>query len=86
MYLSNPTLATDETYVPGLSREYIAETFGLPVEDVAKLGSAENPFGPSPMAHDAVSAALSQMDIYRIGRPNRCAKRSQRNMAIDPMK
>ena len=64
MYLSNLTLATDETYVPGLSREYIAETFGLPVADVAKLGSAENPFGPSPMAHDAVSAALSQMDIY----------------------
>lgn len=64
MHLSNPALAADETYVPGLSREYISETFGVALDDVAKLGSAENPFGPSPMAREAVSATLSSMDIY----------------------
>jgi len=64
MYLSNPALLTDETYVPGLSRELVAETYGIPVKDVAKLGSAENPFGPSKKAVQAVSASLSRMDIY----------------------
>ena len=42
----------------------LAETYGIPVKDVAKLGSAENPFGPSKKAVQAVSASLSQMDIY----------------------
>ena len=64
MYLSNPALLTDETYVPGLPRELVAETYGIPLDDVAKLGSAENPFGPSPMAVEAVNAALLRMDIY----------------------
>jgi len=64
MHLSNPALLTDETYVPGLPRESVAETYGVPLDDVAKLGSAENPFGPSPMAVEEVNAALLRMDIY----------------------
>lgn len=64
MYLSNTALLTDETYVPGLPRELVAERYGFAPDDVAKLGSAENPFGPSPRASVAVSAALSRMDIY----------------------
>ena len=64
MYLSNPALLTEEIYVPGLSRELVAETYGIPVKDVAKLGSAENPFGPSQKAVKAVNESLSRMDIY----------------------
>ena len=63
MYLSNPKLASEEAYVPGLTREYVAEKFGVPLEDVAKLGSAENPFGPSPKAAEAVRAAL-KLETY----------------------
>jgi len=64
MYLSNPALASDETYVPGLSREHVAEVYGVPIGNVAKLGSAENPFGPSPLAARAVTEAVARMDIY----------------------
>ena len=58
MFLSNPVLGTKEAYVPGLTQEYVARTYGIPASDVAKLGSAENPFGPSPMALAAVQQAL----------------------------
>lgn len=58
MFISNPELGKKEAYVPGLTQDYVAKTYGVPVEDVAKLGSAENPFGPSPKAAEAVKAAL----------------------------
>ena len=63
MFLSNPELGSKEAYVPGLTREHVAKTFGIPLEDVAKLGSAENPFGPSPRASKAVEAAM-RLDVY----------------------
>jgi histidinol-phosphate aminotransferase len=58
MFISNPELGTREAYVPGLTQDHVAKTYGLPVDDVAKLGSAENPFGPSPKAAEAVKTAL----------------------------
>jgi histidinol-phosphate aminotransferase len=58
MFLSNDALGSREAYVPGLTREFVAETYGIPVGEVAKLGSAENPFGPSPKALAAVRQAL----------------------------
>src|SRR5829696_3394446 len=57
MFLSNPELSTKEAYVPGLTKQFVAETYGILLEDVAKLGSAENPFGPSPRALEAVKQA-----------------------------
>jgi histidinol-phosphate aminotransferase len=56
MYV-NPALGAEEAYVPGLTQDYVAEKYGIPVQDVAKLGSAENPFGPSPMATAAIKLA-----------------------------
>ncbi len=64
MFLSNPALGTKEAYVPGLTQDYVARTYGIPVEDVAKLGSAENPFGPSPKALAAVRQASERIDLY----------------------
>lgn len=58
MFISNPALGASEAYVPGLTQDYVAKTYGIPVADVAKLGSAENPFGPSPLAAEAVKQAL----------------------------
>jgi histidinol-phosphate aminotransferase len=59
MHLSNPALATAEAYVPGLTPDYVARHYGVPARDVAKLGSAENPFGPSPKAAEAVRTAMT---------------------------
>lgn len=63
MFVSNPDLGKREAYVPGLTQEYVARTYGVPVGDVAKLGSAENPFGPSPKAAAAIRKAL-KLDNY----------------------
>lgn len=64
MFLSQPALASEEAYVPGLSKDYVSKIYGIPLEEVAKLGSAENPLGPSPKAAKAVAAALSRIEIY----------------------
>ncbi len=46
--VATPALVENEPYTPGLSADYVAQKFNIAVADVAKLGSAENPFGPSP--------------------------------------
>jgi histidinol-phosphate aminotransferase len=63
MFLSNPELGRKQAYVPGLTKEYVAQTYGIPLDDVAKLGSAENPLGPSPKAAAAVHAAM-KLEVY----------------------
>lgn len=63
MFIANPELLEKEAYVPGLTREHVAQSYGIPLADVAKLGSAENPFGPSPKAEAAVKQAL-KLDNY----------------------
>jgi histidinol-phosphate aminotransferase len=63
MFLSNPELGRKEAYAPGLTQEVVAKRYGIPVGEVAKLGSAENPYGPSPKAAEAVKAALG-IDNY----------------------
>ncbi len=62
--VSTPSLLVVEPYTPGLSREYVSSRYGIPLDDVAKLGSAENPFGPSPKAAAAVDEARSRLDTY----------------------
>jgi histidinol-phosphate aminotransferase len=54
----------NEAYVPGLPRDAVARRFGIPPDEVAKLGSAENPLGPSPKALAALDAARSVIDAY----------------------
>ena len=63
MYQDNPALGTGEAYVPGLTKEYVAKQYGIPLDEVAKLGSAENPFGPSPKATEVVMSA-KKIDNY----------------------
>ena len=36
-----------KTYVPGRSKKEIAEKYGIKEEDIIKLGSNENPWGPA---------------------------------------
>jgi histidinol-phosphate aminotransferase len=62
--VSAPSLLVEEPYTPGLSREHVSSRYGIPLEDVAKLGSAENPFGPSPKAAAAIDEARSRLDTY----------------------
>ncbi len=51
-------------YVPGKSIEDIVRAYGLDPDSVIKLGSNENPLGPSPMAVDALIEHAPQVNIY----------------------
>jgi histidinol-phosphate aminotransferase len=62
-----PALIENEPYTPGLSSEYVSAKFCIELDDVAKLGSVENPFGPSPKAFDAVQKCQARLSLYPVG-------------------
>ena len=51
-------------YVPGRSIKEIAEEYGLNPDKIIKLGSNENPLGPSPKAVEILSENLKYMNQY----------------------
>jgi histidinol-phosphate aminotransferase len=53
-----------EPFTPGMNAEQVAAAFGVDPADVVKLGSGENPFGPSPAALDAITGALGGLHQY----------------------
>ena len=63
----NPALANLPVYQPGRPIEEVAREVGLPPEQIIKLASNENPFGPSPLALAAMEAALKQTNLYPDG-------------------
>jgi histidinol-phosphate aminotransferase len=63
--VSAASLASEKpAYKAGLPREFVAEKFGIAPDEIAKLGSAENPFGPSPKALAAIETAKTKIDLY----------------------
>ncbi len=53
-----------DPYVPGRSIEEIASNYGLDHKEIIKLGSNENPIGPSPMAVEALKKNLKLISQY----------------------
>lgn len=53
-----------EPYVPGRSIEEIASEYGVDPDKVVKLGSNENPMGPSPKAVEAIKENLNLINQY----------------------
>lgn len=51
-------------YVPGRSIEEIAEKYGLNPDSIIKLGSNENPLGPSPLAISAIREKVGRVHLY----------------------
>ncbi len=51
-----------QPYPPGKPIEEVQREHGL--TDVVKLASNENPYGPSPMAIEAIKAELSELHLY----------------------
>ena len=54
-------------YETGKPIEYVAREFGLDPDGILKMASNENPLGPSPMAVEAISKRLSQLNYYPDG-------------------
>ena len=63
----NPFLKTLPTYQPGRPIEEVARELGLPVDSILKVASNENPFGPSPLAADALRQAIPGVHLYPDG-------------------
>ncbi|MEE1134092.1 MAG: aminotransferase class I/II-fold pyridoxal phosphate-dependent enzyme, partial [Methanobrevibacter sp.] len=53
-----------DSYVPGKSQDEIASDFNLKKEDIIKLGSNENPWGPSPKAMKAIEDEIHAINRY----------------------
>lgn len=53
-----------DSYVPGRSQDEIAEDFNLNKDDIIKLGSNENPWGPSPKAVEAIKNEINSINRY----------------------
>ena len=53
-----------DSYVPGRSQDEIAEEFNLNKEDIIKLGSNENPWGPSPKAVEGIKKEINSINRY----------------------
>lgn len=69
MFLSRPELIKKEIfdiaeYIPGKSVEEIASAYGLDPASIIKLGSNENPLGPSPKAVQSLVDTAPCANIY----------------------
>lgn len=53
-----------DPYIPGKSIKEIAEKYSLKKEDIIKLGSNENPLGPSPLAVEAIKNEVKLISQY----------------------
>lgn len=51
-------------YEPGRDVEEVAAECGMPVCDIVKLASNENPFGPSPKAIEAIPTEFDNLHMY----------------------
>jgi len=60
-----PHIATIKPYCPGKPVEALEREYGI--KNSIKLASNENPLGPSPMAVEAVRAALTKLNRYPDG-------------------
>jgi histidinol-phosphate aminotransferase len=65
MSLVPPYIASLRPYEAGRTIEDVRQQYGL--ADVVKLGSNENPLGASPLALEAVRAAMDHLNLYPNG-------------------
>lgn len=64
---ANPQLRNLAVYEPGKPIEETARELGVRPDEIIKLASNENPFGPSPKALAAMRAAIESAQLYPDG-------------------
>lgn len=65
--LANSRILDQPIYQPGKPIEQVAEEYGLPPDQICKLASNENPWGPSPSALEGARQALKKVRLYPDG-------------------
>jgi histidinol-phosphate aminotransferase len=63
----SPLLKTLPTYQPGRPIEEVARELNLPANQIIKVASNENPFGPAPLALAAMQNILTNLNLYPDG-------------------
>jgi histidinol-phosphate aminotransferase len=80
----NPNLAQLPTYQPGRPIEEVARELGLPLHDIIKLASNENPLGPSPAALAAMERTLQQLHLYPDGNAFYLKRKLAKELGVAP--
>jgi len=80
----NPVLRHLPVYQPGRPIEEVGRELGLPVEDIIKVASNENPLGPSPRALEAIRGMLTQLHLYPDGNAYYLKQSLARELEVDP--
>ena len=80
----NPALANLPVYQPGRPIEEVAREHNLPVENVIKLASNENPLGPSPKAIAAMRKALDSLHLYPDGNAFYLKRKLAEKLSVQP--
>ena len=80
----NTNLKNLPVYQPGRPIEEVARELGLPVEDIIKVASNENPFGPSPLAVTAMQKALAGVNLYPDGNAFYLKQKLAAKLGVEP--
>lgn len=80
----NPNLASLPVYQPGRPIEEVARELNLPVDQVTKLASNENPLGPSPKAIQAMQKAVPNLHLYPDGNSFYLKQRLAEKLKLSP--
>jgi histidinol-phosphate aminotransferase len=80
----NPALQNVPVYQPGRPIEEVARELNLPADDIIKLASNENPFGPSPLALAAMEKALRQAHLYPNGNAFYLKEKLAAKLGVEP--
>ena len=80
----NPQLSNLPVYQPGRPLEEVARELGLPVDDLIKLASNENPLGPSPKAIRALRETAAQVHRYPDGNVFYLRNRMAEKLGVEP--
>ena len=65
--LANPRILDQPIYEPGKPIEEVARQYGIEIDQMCKLASNENPWGPSVAARSAAQEALEKLHLYPDG-------------------
>lgn len=80
----NPSLKNLPVYQPGKPIEDVARELGLPVDDIIKMASNENPLGPSPLALAALEESLRNLHLYPDGSAFNLKQALARKLGVEP--
>jgi histidinol-phosphate aminotransferase len=80
----NPTLESLPIYLPGRPIEEVARETRLPVKQIIKLASNENPLGPSPKALLALKKALPHLHLYPDGNAFYFKRKLAAKLGVEP--